>query len=155
MNRDRSNGKMRLAFTLIELLTSIAIMSILISLLAPSLSGARRRGRVTKCEANVRELAHATLRYVGQNNDTFPLSADCTEDECYFWNGHQYFGWNGQRKTPLDRFWARPVNVELGLDLSPPDQSMARIAQCPNDEGAPGETGTSDPLYFTLVRVIR
>jgi prepilin-type N-terminal cleavage/methylation domain-containing protein len=150
MSRYGADKKTRRAFTLIEMLTSIAILSILISILAPSLSGARQRGRMTKCTANIRELDAATLRYVSQNNDTFPLATDCSEDECYFWNGHQYFGWNGLQKNVLDRYWVRPVNNELGLEPSPPDQSMARIAQCPNDIGAPGETGTTDPLYLTL-----
>ncbi len=138
------------AFTLVELLTAISIISILIAILLPSLSGARNRGRITKCEANLRELAHAALRYVSQHDDTFPVAADCSGGSCVFWNGHQYFGWNGRIQNPSGNIWVRPVNGELGLQPTEPASSAARIAECPADSGAPGETGVSDPVYQAL-----
>ncbi len=149
MNRPTRNLGPR-GFTLIELLTVMAIISILIAILLPSLSGARNRGRITKCQANLRELAGAALRYVSQNEDRFPVNADCSGMECVYWNGHQYFGWNGRQLNPRGNVWVRYMNREIGLELVVPNSSDARIAECPSDAGAPGQTGVSDRLYDTL-----
>jgi prepilin-type N-terminal cleavage/methylation domain-containing protein len=140
----------RRAFTLLELLTVIAIISTLMSLLLPSMAGARRQGMVAKCETNIRELDQATLRYLSQHDDVFPVAADCNDSQCGYWNGHQYFGWNGRMASPLDRVWYRPVNRELSLEPSPAEPSVAKIAQCPSDAGAPGETGTDTRLFDAL-----
>lgn len=137
-------------FTLVELLTVMSIISILLSILLPSLSGARNQSRITKCRANLRELAAATLRYASQNDDFFPVAADCSTGSCVFWNGHQYFGWNGRRKNPVGNVWIRPINSELGLEPAPPNSGGARIAECPSDAGAEGETGKTDPLFEVL-----
>jgi type II secretory pathway pseudopilin PulG len=134
----------------LELLVVIAIISSLIAMLLPSLSGARQRARITKCEANIRELAHAALRYVSQWDDVFPISADCLNNECHYWNGHQYFGWNGLTPSPTGRTWVRIMNNELALEPQPPDGTMAKIAQCPTDAGAPGETGSNRQLFELL-----
>lgn len=143
-------GRRRAGFTLIELLTVMAIISILIAILLPSLSGARNQGRVTKCRANVRELASATLRYIGQENDRFPAVGDCTETECVYWNGHQYFGWNGKTLNPHGNVWVRSLNKELGLELQEPAAGNAGLAECPSDSGAPGQTGTTEKLFTVL-----
>ncbi|MBI5762760.1 MAG: type II secretion system protein [Planctomycetes bacterium] len=142
-----ANARTRRAFTLLELLTVIAIISVLVALVLPSLSGARQRGRITKCEANIREIAHATLRYVSQWDDVFPVSADCLNNKCFYWNGHQYLGWNGTAGSPTGRVWNRVLNNELNLEPQPPEGSMAKIAQCPSDRGAFGETGSSKSLF--------
>jgi type II secretory pathway pseudopilin PulG len=142
--------RIRRAFTVIEKLTTLTVMAVLLSLMAPSLRDARQKGCIAKCQANIRETTLATLSYVNQNNDTFPLSGDCVDSDCYFWNGHQYLGWNGTQLNQLDRIWARPLNREFGIDPSPQEQSVARIARCPSDTGAPGETGSNESLYVTL-----
>ncbi|MEK6643091.1 MAG: type II secretion system protein [Planctomycetota bacterium] len=140
----------RHGFTLLELLTVIAIISTLVALLLPSLSGARQRGRITKCEANIREIAHATLRYVSQWDDVFPMSTDCLNNKCFYWNGHQYLGWNGTTASPTGRVWNRILNIELAMEPQPPDGALAKIAQCPSDSGAFGETGSTRSLFELL-----
>lgn len=51
------------AFTLIELLISIAVIAILIGLLAPQLAGARSSARQVVCSSNLRQLAIAWTMY--------------------------------------------------------------------------------------------
>ncbi len=51
------------AFTLIELLVVVAILSVLVSLLLPSLSGAREQARNIICLTNLKELAAASNGY--------------------------------------------------------------------------------------------
>lgn len=52
------------AFTLIELLTVIAIIAILVTLLMPAVGGIRERLNRTKCSANLRGLYQAANAYV-------------------------------------------------------------------------------------------
>jgi prepilin-type N-terminal cleavage/methylation domain-containing protein len=137
-------------FTLLEILTVVAIISILIALVLPSLSGARRRGRITKCESNIREVSQAVLRYLSQNEDFFPVMSDCRNNECFYWNGHQYLGWNGTTPSPTGGKWVRVINRELSMEPQPPDGLEARVCLCPDDAGAPGETGSSQRLFDAL-----
>jgi prepilin-type N-terminal cleavage/methylation domain-containing protein/prepilin-type processing-associated H-X9-DG protein len=55
-------------FTLIELLVVIAILSLLVSILLPSLAQAKAMARRTVCLTNVRGIGLATQFYVNENN---------------------------------------------------------------------------------------
>ena len=63
---------MKKAFTLIELLVVISIIGILISILLPSLSGARASARKTTCGTNQRSIIGSLLIYEGDYG-TLPL----------------------------------------------------------------------------------
>ncbi len=62
----------RSAFTLIELLMVIAIISLLISILLPALSGAREGGRTVVCLSNHRQIAHAMGAYMNEFDEWQP-----------------------------------------------------------------------------------
>jgi len=55
----------RRGFTLIELLVVIAIIALLISILLPSLAGARKTARTQKCISNMNQVAKANHTYAG------------------------------------------------------------------------------------------
>ena len=62
----------RRAFSLVELLTVIAIISLLISILLPALGKAREMGRRTVCLANLRSMAQGCIAYAIPNDGHFP-----------------------------------------------------------------------------------
>lgn len=60
-----SSIQTRRAFTLVELLSVIAIIAALIALFLPALSSIRQRARAAQCLANIRSLQTASLAYSG------------------------------------------------------------------------------------------
>jgi len=70
------------AFTLLELLVVISIISMLMSIILPSLNRAREAGKRAVCLSNARQLTFAWTIYASANNDKM-----CASDTC--WNGPQ------------------------------------------------------------------
>ena len=62
----------RRAFTLVELLVVVGIIAVLIGLLLPALSGARRQAREVVCLSNLREVAAVFHLYVAGNKGRPP-----------------------------------------------------------------------------------
>jgi prepilin-type N-terminal cleavage/methylation domain-containing protein/prepilin-type processing-associated H-X9-DG protein len=63
-------NRRRCGFTLIELLVVIAIIAVLISILLPSLSNARKQAKRMLCSTRLAELGKSALMYANENNDT-------------------------------------------------------------------------------------
>jgi len=66
--RKRSRRRVR-AFTLIELLVVLSIISMLMSVLLPSLKKAKEQGRRVVCMSNVRQFVMAWSTYATENNE--------------------------------------------------------------------------------------
>lgn len=72
------------AFTLIELLTVIAIVGILAAILIPVVSRVRASARATECVSNLRQLSSAATLYAQDNRGRLPTNYDGTLDGMWF-----------------------------------------------------------------------
>jgi len=63
------------AFTLVELLVVIGVISLLMGILLPALNKARAAARSTSCRANLHSLAIAFRAYLDDNRNTMPPAA--------------------------------------------------------------------------------
>ena len=63
-------------FTLVELLVVIAIISLLMGMLIPALSAAKRKSLATKCAGNLSGLGTAVQVYLGDYNEVMPEVAE-------------------------------------------------------------------------------
>ena len=71
----RGNNSRNCGFTLVELLVVIGIIAVLVSILLPTLSKARKSANKTVCLSHVRQLATAATAYMAEHKQVFPYQS--------------------------------------------------------------------------------
>lgn len=107
-------GRRTSAFTLIELLTTVAIVGILAALVSTGLVRMRKTASQAGCLSNLRQIGVAWHQYLADNNRRFP-SFDTYQ--MYYWGGGQGT-WGGPAPE------ARPLYPYL---------PEAKVFRCPSD----------------------
>jgi prepilin-type N-terminal cleavage/methylation domain-containing protein/prepilin-type processing-associated H-X9-DG protein len=85
--------KIRKAFTLIELLIVIAIISLLTAILFPVFARAREQARKAACASNLRQIGMAVMQYVQDYDERYPMGR------------HYYDSWPTPPAGEADGFW--------------------------------------------------
>jgi prepilin-type N-terminal cleavage/methylation domain-containing protein len=65
------------AFTLVELLVVLGIIALLVSMLLPAITKARRQANATVCLTNLRSIGQSWTIYLSENRQNFPSTATC------------------------------------------------------------------------------
>jgi prepilin-type N-terminal cleavage/methylation domain-containing protein len=110
MNGKRSSGK---AFTLIELLVVVAIISLLVSILLPSLSKAKEMARIGVCLSNLHQIGTGFFTYASEDgNGYLPVTGP---NLGVYLSGQYYWArWKNGGSAPMPFLWAGAL-VRAGI----------------------------------------
>lgn len=124
----RRHPSARQGFSIIELLVSIAVIAVLLSLLLPMLVHARRVSSTAQCSSNLRQVGVAMLSYL-HDNEVFPKHA---EQPDWRYGGVHFTGMS--QVAAMDP--SRPINRYLREDTGEADdRAMTMIFRCAGDRG--------------------
>lgn len=120
---------MRCAFTLVELLTVVAILALLMAILLPSLKGARDQARSVVCLSNLRQMVVAAGVYIEVNDSSYPVA---------YWNHspklNVLVNTNWDYEVVIDWNEGGRTTIRSGLLWAPGVAS--EIQQCPVFKGS-------------------
>jgi prepilin-type N-terminal cleavage/methylation domain-containing protein len=150
------------AFTLIELLVVVAIIALLISILLPSLQGAREQGKKTVCLSNMRQIGQAAHSYAADDDreqivpmHRLTVLAQHANGFTGYWSWRTALNFAYGGRTPIkhmptgggivtvmtdDYLWgapSRPLNRYIYGDIDSADFKNLPMFHCPADTGYP------------------
>jgi hypothetical protein len=111
------------AFTLIDLLVILAVVSIISSLVVARANAVRNHSRLSRCTANLQQVNRAILTFGNDNNQTLPTVSPSDQQSLWWWY-----------KEKVKRY----------VGLTGPSSPEDKVFACPQDRGY------SDPKPFCL-----
>lgn len=121
--------KIRRGFTLLELMVSVAIIAVLISVLLPALLKARQVSHRTVCMGNLKQLGYAFQQYLFDHR-RFPQAAEAMD---WHYGGVEFRDAGGLVLATLTA--NRPLNSVLSDTLPTVSGELAGLYRCPADSG--------------------
>lgn len=121
-----THSRVRPAFTLVEVLLVLMLMTILITMMLPALSASRERSRAFGCMSNLRSVAFDFSIFV---DPAIGLDRGDDEDDPQLGNGRIYMETFQESLYGIDEFWERPGSSFVG------DTSDLGVMGCPSVRG--------------------
>ena len=126
--------KVKKAFTLIELMLVVIIISALAAMVLPRLAGRSEQARIAAANADIRANIATALKLYELDNGQFPISAEGLQ--ALLVKPASAPNWNGPylEKDPTDP-WGRPYNYKSPGQHRPQDYDLFSLCK----DGQPGE----------------
>lgn len=145
------------AFTLIELLVVVAIISLLISILLPSLQCAREQAKAAKCGVHLRSFGTGLTVYSTEGKDYFPGVNTTGLATTLAMRATDKVGALRRPGTPVQQYdWITPLlryETDLGDTRAKRFKAAMNFYQCPSQSGltsaAFGMSSAPDSADFT------
>ncbi len=145
------------AFTLIELLTVIAIIGILAGILLPTLGMARESARRIKCNSNLAQIGKALAMYAANYGEELPDVRPFPDNYDDDPKSHQVSSallWNGSEVTGLGALYGGLIKIaDRDVFICPSAKRRTEQRKSfdnfprPDQEGVAGENTESSYLY--------
>lgn len=132
------------AFTLIELLTVIAIIGILAAILIPVVGKVRETARQAVCGSNIRQISVAILLFADDNNGVLPTTGSTAEGEQA---ATDWILWRGSN-TDETKIRGSAIVRYMGDSFTP------EIYRCPSDERLKEASLPAYPFTYTMNAVL-
>ncbi|WP_088179313.1 type II secretion system protein [Geminisphaera colitermitum] len=134
-------AKRRAAFTLIELLTVVAIIGILAGIVISGISGVRKKANQVRCLSNLRQVGVAIIAYANDNKDNLPGPTLLGASSTYTKTSKQYLGYHLASYVSM----RRPEDLQTGeTEIFPYLRCPQRVLANPDD---------SAPFFIVQCRV--
>ena len=119
------------AFTLVELLVVIAVIALLMGILMPALSMARKQGQRAVCQSNLRQQHAACCMYIDDYDGYFPCNGVLTGVWYYLWGGK-----NGSEPgANQPKRFLNPYICKKGTVGTGSEDKQLHVFKCPADRG--------------------
>src|SRR5579871_682341 len=113
----------RTGFTLVELLTVIAIITVLAALLLPVFSAVRGKAREIVCVSNLHQIGLSIRMYADDYDELYPYGLDPTDK------------YTPQIWSAYTQFYTQIPNMPMVHDTLQPYVKAAEQFSCPGDSG--------------------